>query len=174
MKWEEKSSEVILEVGLVKLCKSVRINPRNDYQGDYYVFDFADWVTVLPFTPEGNLLVINQFRHGSKQYELEFPGGVIEKGEDVVVAAHRELEEETAGKAEKIEQIAKLRPNPSTQDNWCYVMKADDVRCIGELNFDDGEDIEVIEMTVMEVKEAIADGRMTNAMMVAAVYAAGL
>ena len=53
-----------------------------------------DWVNVLAMTPKQEIILVRQFRYGTEEYSLEPPGGVIEKGEDPIVAGQRELLEE--------------------------------------------------------------------------------
>ena len=172
--WEEKSSEVIFEAGFMKLRKSVSVNPRNGHEGNYYVFSFPDWVTVVPFTKDDKIVMIRQYRHGSSAYELELPGGCLEEGEDIVHGGIRELQEETGGITAEFELVGKVRPNPSMQDNWCYTVIAKDVELIGERNLDLGEDIEVVTMTREEVRKAIFEGHLSNTMMISSLYFAGV
>ena len=61
--------------------------------GDFFVLDTNDWVNVLAITPEEQIVRVRQFRYGTQEFP-EPPGGVIEKGEDPIVAGLRELEEE--------------------------------------------------------------------------------
>ena len=103
----------------------------------------------------------------------QMPQGGIDKDESFLDAAKRELKEETSGVAYEIVQVAKMRPNPSTQDNWCYIMKATNVVYSGGQELDEGEDIEFMEMTLNQVKEAIRDGRMSNSLMIAALFSIG-
>jgi len=173
-KWEQKSSDLVFEAGFMKLQKNKCVNPRNGHEGDYYVFHFPDWVTIVPFTKEGKVVMIRQYRHGSEEYELELPGGAIEKGEDVLVAGIRELQEETGGVCTDFHLAGKVRPNPSMQDNWCYTVIAKDVELSAERNLDPGEDIEVLEMTPAELKAAIMSGELSNTMMISSLYFAGL
>ena len=172
--WEEKSSEVVFEAGFMKLRKSISVNPRNGHEGNYYVFSFPDWVTVVPFTKSGEIIMIRQFRHGSASYELELPGGCLEKGEDVLTGGMRELKEETGGISTSFELVGKVRPNPSMQDNWCYTVLAKDVELTSELELDMGEDIEVVTMTPEKVREAVFEGLLSNTMMISSLYFAGV
>lgn len=173
-KWEQKSSDLVFEAGFMKLQKNKCINPRNGHEGDYYVFHFPDWVTIVPFSKEGNIVMIRQYRHGSQEYELELPGGAIEEGEEVLIAGLRELQEETGGTCSEYSLAGKVRPNSSMQDNWCYTMIAKDVSLGAERNLDPGEDIEVLEMTPEAVRQAIFSGEITNTMMISSLYFAGV
>lgn len=52
-------------------------------------------VTLLPVQPDGKIVLNVAFRHSTRSWEIELPGGLLEPGEDASVAAKRELEEET-------------------------------------------------------------------------------
>ena len=174
MSWEVHASEIVYEAGIMKLRKNRSTNPRNGSEGDYFILHFPDWVTVLPFTKDGKLVVIRQYRHGSDSYEIEIPGGCLEQGEDPITGGLRELEEETAYCGGTARLIGKVRPNTSTQDNWCYTVIAEGVELSGERNLDEGEDIEVMLMSPKEVRQAVAEGLLTNAMMISSLYFAGI
>jgi len=62
---------------------------------DYYVLDLADAVHVVALTPDGEVLLVRQFRAGSGRDSLEIPGGLVDPGEDPCTAGARELLEET-------------------------------------------------------------------------------
>ena len=63
---------------------------------DFITVDLIDWVVVVAETPEKELVMIRQFRHGSGRIELEVPGGCIDRRDsDPLEAAERELLEET-------------------------------------------------------------------------------
>ena len=174
MSWEIHSSEIVYEAGIMKMRKNRSVNPRNGAAGDYFILHFPDWVTVLPFTKTGELVMIRQYRHGSDTYELEIPGGCVEPGEDPLKAGVRELEEETAYVGGVPRLVGKVRPNTSTQDNWCYTLVIEGVELQGECNLDEGEDIEVVLMSPGKVKEAIVAGELSNAMMISSLYLAGI
>ena len=59
-------------------------------EGDFYVIDTNDWVNVLAVTSNKEIILVRQFRYGTEQYSLEPPGGVVEKGEDPILAGQRE------------------------------------------------------------------------------------
>ena len=65
-------------------------------------------VCVVPVTDEGEVIMVRQFRYAFGQVLLEIPAGKTEPGEDPLLAAMRELEEETGTVAEKIEHIGEL------------------------------------------------------------------
>ena len=50
------------------------------------MLDTDDWVNVIAITPKQEIVLVRQFRYGTQDYSLEPPGGIVEKGEDVVFA----------------------------------------------------------------------------------------
>ena len=56
--------------------------------------EFRTWAAVLALTKDKQVVLIRQFRHGAQDVFLEFPGGVVEDGENPLDGARRELIEE--------------------------------------------------------------------------------
>ena len=69
--------------------------------------------------------MVEQFRFGSEQISLEFPGGQIGKGEQPEFTAHRELTEETGYIANSMTLLGSSYPNPATHDNKCWYFLAE-------------------------------------------------
>ncbi len=103
---------------------------------------------------------------------FEFPGGVVEDGEESIDGARRELLEETGYKASEMIQIAKLYPNPALQTNALYCFLALDVERVSEQNLDAGEDIEVHLMPLEELIEMSKRGKFPHALMNAVLFSA--
>ena len=87
--------------------------PRNDI----HTLVCPDWANVLPVTPDGNVVLVRQFRFGLDRITLEIPGGMLESGEAPAAGVLRELEEETGYVAERVELLSSLCPNPALQGN---------------------------------------------------------
>ena len=86
-----------------------------------------DWVTII-VESKGKFLVEKQLRYGSASIVKEFPCGMVEKGEDPLNAAVRELEEETGFKIvdkSKIVKIGQVNPNPAFMTNTMHYFYVD-------------------------------------------------
>jgi ADP-ribose pyrophosphatase len=87
----------------------------------YHRIKCPDWVNILPITTDNQAVLIRQPRAGAMKKILETPGGVIDNGEkDPMMAAVRELEEETGFVCQRVIPLASLNPNPAIQTNICH------------------------------------------------------
>jgi len=127
-------------------------------------FAMPDWVAVAAVDERGRFVLVRQHRHGIDAHTLEPAGGLIDPGERADRAALRELEEETGYRAEAVEELGSVHPNPALQDNRCHLFLARGARRIGAPHLSDEEETEVVEMEAAEVQAAMWDGRITHAL----------
>lgn len=131
------------------------INPRNDKEIEVVVLTGASAVNVVALTTNATFLFIRQYRFGVNEYTVEIPGGLLDEGENTLTAVQRELQEETGYGGGTWEYLGKINQNPVFQDNYIHHYLATGVELMHNTNFDDAEDIEIVEMTLEEVKEGI-------------------
>lgn len=157
--YEQKT---LLHTRLCDLISAKVQSRRTGRESEFYRFDFADWVNVVALTPEGQIVIIRQFRFGTERNEIEIPGGAIEKGEAPIIAGQRELLEETGFSGKNGRVIGKVCPNPAIQSNWCYTVLIEDAIRVAEQNMDEMEDIEVSLISLTEMDELIKNGSITH------------
>lgn len=113
-------------------------------------------VAVIAITEDKKLLLINQFRKPLEKTIVEIPAGKLEKDEDPLDCANRELEEETGYKAVKLEFISSFYTSPGFANEIIYLYFTDKIE-LGEINRDEDEFIDVIEATLSEAEMMIKD-----------------
>ena len=103
-RWKVMRDDLHSDCKIFEVHKRKMIRDSDQKEGDFFVIETNDWVNVLAVTCDQEIILVRQFRYGTEEYSLEPPGGVIEKGEDPILAGQRELLEETgyAGKNPKI------------------------------------------------------------------------
>jgi ADP-ribose diphosphatase len=113
----------------------------------YHVIEQTPWVTVVPVTDAGNIVLVREYRHAAQAILTALPGGVSDPGEtDWEAAARRELVEETGYEARAMQLIGTCYPNPAIQDNQLFYYLATGCTATAEQSLDPNEEIEVLEM----------------------------
>ncbi|MCP4666908.1 MAG: NUDIX hydrolase [Deltaproteobacteria bacterium] len=146
------------------------LSPRTGQAYDFFILESSPWVNIIPLSPQKEVVLIRQYRHGTRDVTLEIPGGLVEEGDSPEEAAERELFEETGFRATEIIPLGFVHPNPAIQNNRCYTFIAKDVFPAGEQSLDEKEDIEVLCRPVTEIPRLIKDGEITHALVLAAFY----
>src|SRR4029077_13982607 len=116
-------------------------SPRTGSRHDFFVLEAGPWVNVVPITPDGEIVLIEQYRHGIEAVTLEIPGGMVDPDESPMEAAGRELLEETGYQAAMLVALGKSHPNPAILNNVLYSYLAAGAKKIAEPKLEAGEDI---------------------------------
>ena len=145
-------------------------SPRTDKVYDFYILETTPWVNVIPLTPQNEVILIRQYRHGTQEVTLEIPGGIVEPNDSPEAAARRELLEETGYEASQMVPLGFVHPNPAFLNNRCYTFLAKDVLQVGKQAQDEKEDIEVVVRPLDHIPRIIQKGEITHALVLAAFY----
>ncbi|MFP3090565.1 NUDIX hydrolase [Treponema sp. TIM-1] len=154
--WKEQSRKQVFTCPVFSIHETSSLSPEGERKG-FTVLEAADWAIVIPVveTEQGKAFVmVRQWRHGSRELSLEFPGGVVEPGEDPAAAAARELEEETAYAPGKIRKIGEMRPNPALMSNRVHFFLAESLEYRKTRHLDEDEYIAV---EIIPENEALKD-----------------
>ena len=142
--WEVLSSRLDRSYRVFHLRTDHARSPRTGESHDFFILESTDWVNVIPLTPDNEVVLIRQYRHGIRDNTLEIPGGLIEPEDTPEQAARRELAEETGYEAGGMTYLGYVHPNPAILNNRCHTFLARDVVRNGDQDQDDKEDIEVL------------------------------
>lgn len=117
---------------------------------------------------KGKVALVRQFRYAYQEELLEIPAGKLEKGEDPMLAAKRELEEETGLVASELKPLFTLYPTPGYTNEKIYIYKASGVT-LGKQHLDEGEFLNVVFLPVEEVARMIEKREIRDAKTIVAV-----
>jgi ADP-ribose pyrophosphatase len=134
---------------------------------DYYVMHLADAVLAIALTDDDRLVMVRQFRAGSRHDSLEPPGGLLDPGEDPCVAGARELLEETGYAGDPPVLLGTLWSNPSILTSRVATIVVANARRVAEPRLDQAEEVDVELVPVRAIPELIRDGRIDHALCVA-------
>lgn len=139
-------------------------------EGIYGVVHFKNIaVGILPLDEVGNTWLVKQHRYPLDMDSWEIPEGGCpeESGETTQETARRELEEETGLRAVRLTELLTLHLSNSVTDEKAIVYLAEGLQT-GQMHLEDSEDIEVMKLPLREAIAMALDGRITDAISVAA------
>lgn len=146
-------------------------SPHTGSSHPFYRIESPAWVNVVALTPQDELVMVRQFRHGPRVVTLEIPGGLVDPGETPEEAAARELIEETGYRAGRLASLGSLNPNPALFGNRCHMQVALDCVPAGAIQNSATEEtlVELVPLAVLP--DLLRDGAIDHALVVAALYA---
>ena len=169
--WADQEVQLVGQTRLFQQFRARRQSPHTRISHDFTRLLCPDWVNVLAFTPAaqgGELLLVEQFRHGIDASTLETIGGVCDPQEAPALSARRELLEETGFAAGSWVDLGSCWPNPAVQNNRCHFFLALDCLPVAELALDPSEELRVWAAPWVEVEALLRDQRLDHALVLVA------
>ncbi|MEC5422330.1 NUDIX hydrolase [Virgibacillus sp. C22-A2] len=121
-------------------------------------------VAVIPITKDNKIVFVKQYRKPLEKSILEIPAGKLEVGEEPIVTAKRELEEETGYSTSELSFVTSFYTSPGFADELMYIYITDQLEPLkGTVTGDDDEFIEVVELTLDEAKQYVEEERIHDA-----------
>ncbi|TAD84216.1 MAG: NUDIX hydrolase [Bacteroidetes bacterium] len=163
--WQPISHETILSEPWFKMQRHTVLKGNGQPMHNYYVWQFSHWVSVLPVTAEGQIVLVRQYRYAYGQFSIELPGGIMDAHEtNPELAAHRELKEETGYTSPNLTLVATLAPNPATQNNTFYCFVATNCQLTHAQNFDANEEIETMLVSPAELLHMLRNNQILQSL----------
>jgi len=166
--WPLEEEEPLTSFRIGGLVRMRMRSPRTGKTHTFYELRFTDWVNVVALTDDDRVLLIRQFRAGTRSVTLEIPGGLVEPGEEPLAAARRELREETGYEASTWRALGAVRPNPAIQGNRCHTFLACGARRVGEPQLEAAEDIDVEPTPLAEIPALAKSGAIDHTLVLSA------
>ena len=154
---EEKiASEEIFHGKVVHLfCDTVRL--PNGKPATREVLRHPGAAAVVPVTEDGNVILVRQYRYPFATVMLEIPAGKLDPGEDPLVCARRELQEETGYEAEEFVSLGVFYPSVAILDEKIHLYLARKMT-FRATNLDDDEFLNVEQRPLEQFVEEILRG----------------
>jgi 8-oxo-dGTP pyrophosphatase MutT (NUDIX family) len=167
MGWKQLSSRVVFENDWMEVREDHVVNPGGGENQYGYVHFKNRAVAIIPLDDELNIWLVGQQRYTLGQWSWELPMGGAPLEELPLVAAKRELKEETGLSAERWTEIMQLHPSNSITDEIGYVYLAEDLTD-GETDFEETEALEIRKLPLEDALTMVRDGSISDAISVAA------
>lgn len=135
--WTITASHLRLQSPVFRIIERESSGPGGR-RGAFSVMEAPDWAHLI-LLRDNAVLTVRQWRHGTRRHSLEFPGGVVDPGEDPAIAARRELQEETGWTCGEIVRIGQTSPNPALMTNRVYTFLSTEPLAQGLQNLDPDE-----------------------------------
>ena len=160
--WQRTSEPEVQKVGWRWLTRKEFVDPEG-VKREYYTMAKIGTICIatIALTAENNVIVAEQFRPGPELIFEELPGGGHDEGEEIEEAARRELHEETGYAAGSMEYLGKVYKDAYSNSTWHYFLARGCARD-GEQHTDDGEFINVKEISIAQLFDNARTGKMTD------------
>src|SRR5256885_1868583 len=134
--WQKLGSRTLGDFRIFTIRSDRKLSPRTRQEHEFYVLESVNWVNVIALTPDQQLVMVEQYRHGSDTVELEIPGGMMDAVDASPEATGlRELREETGYAGENPRLIGQILPNPAIMSNTCFTVMVENCHCLHPSEF---------------------------------------
>jgi ADP-ribose pyrophosphatase len=169
-RWQKLAHTLLAQTRVFDLHSTRYRHPVRETERDFVIAHPPDWVNVVALTPDQRIVLVRQFRFGIDGFSLEIPGGVMEKGEDPVMAGLRELREETGYVGAPARLLGSVHPNPAIQSNRCHFVFVEQATAATEMEWDADEEIEVTALPIDDVLALAHSGGITHGLVLDALF----
>lgn len=146
---------------VLRLCREVHTLP-NGRTGNFEIVHHSGGAAVLPILPNGEVLLIRQYRAVAGKMVIEVPAGRLDPGENPADCARRELEEETGYRAGTLLALGSTLPSVGYTDERIHLFVACDLT-LGTMAQEHHEYIEFLPIPLQEALAMAGDGRIDDA-----------
>jgi 8-oxo-dGTP pyrophosphatase MutT (NUDIX family) len=159
--------QTLVENWLFRLRRERFQSRKSGKTHDFFVTHLADGVHAIALTGDQRVVMVRQFRAGSRHDSLETPGGLLDPGEDPCVAGARELLEETGYAGDPPELLGTIFPIPALLSMRISTIVIRNARPIAEPHLDQSEELTLELVPAADIPELIKSGQIEHGVCVA-------
>ncbi|MGK5086389.1 NUDIX hydrolase [Bdellovibrionota bacterium FG-2] len=164
--WITENEKIIFHTPIMDLIQRDCRSSEDQRPHPFYVLTSRDWCNIIPITTDGKIVLVKQYRVGIEAHTLEIPGGITDATDNHALgSALRELTEETGyapAPNARCLPIGSCHPNPAILNNRAHFFVVGPVIKSSAQNLDPGEMIEVVELPIADIPDAIRRGDITH------------
>jgi ADP-ribose pyrophosphatase len=169
--WKLLSSEYLWNDTWLRARRDRCVRPDGKEVYPYYVMEYPTWVTAVALTEDNEVVLVKQYRHALGEVCIETPGGCVDDTDaNYDEAVQRELLEETGYAFNEVHYLGRTSPNPSTNNNLMHMYLLRGGKKVQEQELDHNEDIEVIKVSLDELKAMVERNEIVQAMHVTCIF----
>lgn len=179
LRWQKVTMEHVVEDQWIDLRRNIYHMPDGREIGPFYTLSRSSYAVIVAVDPDGQFLLVRQYRPGIDEVTNEFPAGGIEHSrrrkpseEEALAAAQRELQEETGCVSEQWTHLLTVPSWASINDDYAYIYLAENCQRVSDQKLDDTEFLHVIRCSQDELEDLIHKGQFQQAVHVMAYYMA--
>jgi 8-oxo-dGTP pyrophosphatase MutT (NUDIX family) len=139
--WEKKARRTLVDTQYLQVYKDSVKLPNGTVIDDYTVYSLPRGVVVVATDFDGKLLAQYEYKYAIDKTIINLPSGSLDKDEPILVAAARELLEETGYESSELELIITLYEHPSKSDHIMYVVRAKNAKKVADVVHEGTENI---------------------------------
>lgn len=169
--WKTLSSRYLFHDNWLKARIDTCERPDGKIISPYYVMEYPEWVAGVGLTEDGQVVLIEQYRHALGEVCLELPGGCVDAGDnDYETAMRREFLEETGYAFSTAQYLGRTSANPSTNSNTLHMFLLTGGTMVQEQNLDMNEEIHVLTVGFDAFKQMLSDNQFMQSMHVTTIF----
>lgn len=165
--WNVIEEKKILEADLFDIYKQ-KMRGKSGELREYTVVKRMPTISVIPITEDGHIYIVGQERYLLERFNWELMAGFVDKGEDVLTAAKRELKEETGLSAKVWKKIAEIEMSATAVRATSHMFVAKELE-IGKPQPEEGEYITVKKVTIKKAVDMVTKGEVISAVSMAGI-----
>ena len=169
-KWSAVGRERLQHCAVFDVSRIHKRSPKTGKVHPFYRIDADPWVNVVALTRNDQLVMVRQYRHGSREITLEIPGGMVDPGEQPAIAGARELREETGYAGAEPIGLGVVNPNPALFSNNVHTFLIRDAEQRFEIQNDGNEETVVELVPRSELHDRIRAGEVAHALVMSALH----